>query len=124
MKAARWYSIFCLSFVLWLLLFPPWVESRYAELNYPDFAIMHRLGHHWRFSVPSHWGWLEGAHQSVLVPDVGARIDYRTMLYETVLGIIILTLLFLLFGALEPSARRISAKAKLRLNGMGVRLRN
>src|SRR5271165_5539819 len=99
MKTARAYGIFCLSFFLWLLLFPPWMESRETFLSgqrgwfvagdevFP-FAVSHSLGHHWRFSAPLHWEWSQGDQQSFFVPNLGARIDYRLMLYEAVVGLV------------------------------------
>jgi hypothetical protein len=100
MKTARWYGILCLSFCLWLLLFPPWME-RYDSQSFLS------LGHHWRFSHPSHWEWRESAHQSFLVPNRWARIDYQQMLYEAAIGLVALALLFLLLPALEMPIRRI-----------------
>jgi hypothetical protein len=99
MKTARWCGILCLSFCLWLLLFPPWMER--------DGSDSYSLGHHWRFSHPSHWAWQESAHQSFLVPNRWARIDYQQMLYEAAIGLVALALLFLLLPALEMSIRRI-----------------
>jgi hypothetical protein len=98
MKTARWYGILYLSFCLWLLLFPPWMQS-YTSYSYS-------LGHHWRFSHPLHWEWREYEQKSFLVPNWLARIDYQQMLYEAAIGLVALALLFLLLPALESRIRR------------------
>jgi hypothetical protein len=99
MKTARWYGILYLSFCLWLLLFPPWIES------YGSYS--QSLGRHWRFSYPPYWQWREAQQQSFLVPNLRARIDYQQMLYEAAIGLVALALLFLLLPALEMLIRRI-----------------
>lgn len=122
MRTARWYGILYLSFLLWLLLFPPWMESRRAlpsdgmtaEHNTP--SVYHSLGHHWRFSVLLHrdYAWSQDAHawDSFLVPNLGAQIDYRQMLYEAATGLVALALLFLLLPALTMPFRKITALRK------------
>lgn len=105
MKAARWYGVLSISFLLWLMLFPPWVDSAWAEAYSPDSAVLHRLGHHWRFSVPLHWSWSESSRQSIFVSDWGARIDYRLMTYEAVVGLLAIALAFLFIRSLEGPAR-------------------
>jgi len=128
MKTARWCGIFCLSFFLWLLLFPPWMEL--SELSYSDHigerlnAYTSSLGHHWRFSVPYHWEWFQSDQQSFFVPNLDARIDYRQMLYEAVIGLVALALLFLLHPALEMAIRKFTACAKVEIILMGTRIRN
>jgi hypothetical protein len=122
MKAVRWYGILCLSFFLWLLLFPPWMwtEHHYA------FTASYSLGNHWRFSVPLHWEWSEAAQQSLLVPDrrMQTQIDYQLIQYEAVIGLVALALLFLLLPALEMPIHRIKAFAKVEIILMGARIRN
>jgi hypothetical protein len=122
MKTARWYGILCLSFFLWLLLFPPWMwtEHHYA------FTASYSLGNHWRFSVPLHWEWSEAAQRSILVPDrrIQTQIDYRLMLYEAVIGLVALALLFLLLPALETPIRKGTAFAKVEIVLLGTRIRN
>jgi hypothetical protein len=109
MKTARWYGILCLSFFLWLLLFPPWMELSRAflsdKLGTQVSTVCHSLGHHWRFSVPLHWQWRADVRQSFLVPNLAARIDYQRMLYEAAIGFVALALLFLLLSALEMPER-------------------
>jgi hypothetical protein len=80
MKTARWYGIFCLSFSLWLLLYPPWMKVSKTYLAHepgnfdgPLFTVSHSLGHHWRFFVPLHWEWSQHAQRSSLVPDWRGR---------------------------------------------------
>jgi hypothetical protein len=135
MKTARWYGILCLSFFLWLLLFPPWMESRrtYLEGRLGQFVsedevfpavVSHPLGHHWRFSVPSHWEWSELDQQSFFVPNLGARIDHRLMLYEVVIGLVAIGLLSLLLPALVMPLRRMTAYAKVEIILMETRIRN
>jgi hypothetical protein len=124
MKTARWFRILYLSFVLWLLLFPPWMESRYAELYYPDSVLKYRLGHHWRFSEPLHWQWFPVEGRSFYVADSGARIDYRLMLYEAAIVVVALALLFVLLSALEMPIRKIVAGAKVEISLLRARVRN
>jgi hypothetical protein len=100
MKTARWYGILYLSFCLWLLLFPPWLQFYGSDSQ--------SLGHHWRFSHPLHREWRESAQQNFLVPNRWARIDYQQMLYEAAIGLVALALLFLLLPALEMPIRRIN----------------
>ncbi len=127
MKTARWCGIFCLSFFLWLLLFPPWMElsGRFIENNIGGlFHPYTGLGHHWRFSVPLHWQWRASARQSFLVPNLAARIDYRLMLYEAAIGLVAFALLFLLLPSLEVPIRRIAACTKVEIILIGRRIRN
>jgi len=110
MKTARWFGILYLSFLLWLLLFPPWMElsGRFIERN--TGGLVHpytSLGHHWRFSVPLHWQWRADARQSFLVPNLAARIDYQRLIYEAVIGLVALALLFLPHSAFEMPIRKI-----------------
>ena len=109
MKTARWYGILSLSFCRCLLLVPPWMESGRAfisdEVGDHVATVSHSLGHRWRFSVPSHWGWSERDQQSFLVPNLAARIDYQQMLDEATIGLVVFALLFLLLPALEMPAR-------------------
>ena len=119
MKMARWYGILSLSFCLWLLLFPPWVwtEHHYA------LTATYSLGNHWRFNVPPHWEWSEAAQQSHLVPDrrMQTQVDYQLMQYEAVIGLVAVSLLFLLLPALEMPARiRNWRKRDLKREQMGV----
>ena len=128
MKTARWYGILYLSFCLWLLLFPPWVESNRTflddDLGGHISSVFHSLGHHWRFSVPLHWQWSDDTQRSSLVPNLAARIDYQQMQYEAVIGLVVLALVFLLLAALETPIRRITACAKVEISLMGTRIRN
>jgi hypothetical protein len=57
-------------------------------------------------------------------PRLAGQIDYRLLLYEAVIGLVALTLLFLLLCALEISLRRIAATAKVEIILMGTRIRN
>jgi hypothetical protein len=108
MKTARWYGILCLSFFLWLLLFPPWM---WMEPHYGvhPFTASYSLGNHWRFTVPLHWEWSEAAQRSLLVPDrrMQTQIDYQLMQYEAVIGFVALALLSFLLSALEIPIRKI-----------------
>jgi predicted PurR-regulated permease PerM len=108
MKTARWCGIICLSFFLWLLLFPPWVET----LSYGNGVRMNRLGQHWLFSVFPLHGWWR------------AQIDYQLMLYEAVIAFVALALLFLLVPALEMPFRRVTTCAKVETILMRTRIRN
>ena len=128
MKTARWYGILYLTFLLWLLLFPPWMELSEASYSYkigernnPDTSS---LGHHWRFSVPSHWEWSQGDQQSFFVPNLDARIDYWKLLYEAVIGLVALALPFLLIPDLKLSIRRITACTKVEIILIRTRIRN
>jgi hypothetical protein len=115
MKTARWYGILYLAFLLWLLLFPPWMELREAlptdgiEAERTIPAVYHSLGHHWRFSVLLHqaYAWSQDTHAwgSFVVPNLKARIDYQLMFYEAAIGLVALSLLYLLLPALEMPTR-------------------
>lgn len=109
MKTARWYGILSLSYCLWLLLFPPWMESSRASLSdklgTQVSTVSHSLGHNWRFSAPLHWQWGADVRQRFLVPNLAARIDYQRMLYEAAIVFVALALQFLLLSALEMPAR-------------------
>ncbi|MDR3774549.1 MAG: hypothetical protein P4L26_14445 [Terracidiphilus sp.] len=109
MKTARWYGILYLAFLLWLLLFPPWMELNRTflsdKLGTQVSTVSHSLGHYWRFSVPLHWQWRADVRQSFLVPNLAARIDYQQMLYEAAIIFVLLALFFLLLPALEMPTR-------------------
>ena len=87
-------------------------------------AVSHSLGHHWRFSIPSHWEWRASARQSFLVPNLAARIDYQQMLYEAAIVLVALSLVFLLHFALEMPFRRVAAFVKVKIILTGTRFRN
>lgn len=95
----RIYGVLSLGYCLWRLLFPPWIESEYVQIRYPD-TLRYRLGHHWRFSAPMHWSWRFDTSTSIYVADWGARIDYRLMVYEIILGLVAIGFLVLLVGLL------------------------
>jgi multisubunit Na+/H+ antiporter MnhB subunit len=127
MKMARWYGILYLSFLLWMLLFPPWRElsGRFIENNVGEhFHPYAGIGHHWRFSVPLHWQWSYYEQKSSLVPNLKARIDYLQMVYEAAIGFVALALLFLLLPALEMPIRKITTCTKVEIILMGTRIRN
>jgi hypothetical protein len=86
--------------------------------------VSHSLGHHWKFSIPSHWEWRAGVRQSFLVPNLAARIDYQQMLYEAAIGLVALALLFLLLSPLGMATRKIKIFAKVEIILMRTRLRN
>jgi hypothetical protein len=120
MNVTRWCGITYLSFLLWLLLFPPWMESHrtylegdagqlVAEDEVFPVSVTFSLGHHWRFSIPRHWEWSPGDRQSFFVPNLGSQIDYRTMLYEAVIGLVALGLSWLAVSALVPLFRNTTA---------------
>lgn len=128
MKVVRWYGILYVSFLLWLLLFPPWMESDKAEV-YDDLGwhvstVSHGLGHHWRFSVPFHWEYWYGPQGSFFLPNLGARIDYRLMLYEAVIGLVAIGLLSLLLPALVMPVRKMIARAKVEFFLVKTHIRN
>lgn len=114
MRALRGLAIMYLSFELWLMLFPPWIDSNWAQQIYPDSAVTHRLGHHWRFSAPLHWAWLEETRKSFLEPDLVARIDYRLMLYESVLGLAVSMFIVIVLDMLNRS-RKTRSRADLQV---------
>jgi hypothetical protein len=127
MKAIRWYGILYLSFLLWLLLFPPWMElsRRFIQNSIGQgFHPYTSVGHHWRFSVPYHWEWWAGPQQSYFLPNLGARIDYRLMLYEAVVGLVAVALLFLAVPPLVMTFRKITAYTRAGIIFMGTRIRN
>ena len=114
-NGSKWFSTLCLIFFLWLLLFPPWMQlsGRFiGGLSHPRIS----LGHHWRFSPPLHWAWewSQDAHawQWSWYPNLAAQIDYQQMLYEAVLGLVVLALLFLLVPTLRTPIRKITGGAK------------
>lgn len=113
MKVIRWCGALYLIFLLWLLLFPPWVHLPYGQVN-PDSAVIGRLGHHWRFTVPLDWAWDEHVG-SVLKPDIRAIIDYRLTRYEAVIGLVAASLLVLLFPMLEALIRSTVSYSKSHL---------
>lgn len=127
MKTARWFGIFYLSFLLRLLLFPPWMELSAHFIKDNTGGRFHpyaNLGHHWRFAIPLHWEWWAGPQQSYFLPNLGAWIDYRLMLYEATIGLVTSALLFLLFPALKMPIRKITAYTKAGIIFMGTRIRN
>lgn len=128
MKTARWFGIIYLSFFLWLLLFPPWMElsEDFFSNNIGErlHAYAPSLGHHWRFSVPLHWQWSDYEQQSSLVPNRDVRIDYHQMVYEATIGLVALALLFLFLPALEMPIRKIKTWAKVEITLMRARIRN
>jgi hypothetical protein len=100
MRALRLYGTLVLGFWLWIMLFPPWMESVRAAFGYPD-TLWHRLGHHWRFSPPMHWQWSFDTQTSSYAADWGARIDYRLMAYEMAVVLVAAGFLVLLIQALH-----------------------
>jgi len=128
MKAARWFGIIYLSFLLWLLLFPPWVELQrtylYGDEDRHASTVAHALGHHWRFSIPFRWEWSQGDQQSYFLPNLAARIDYRQMLYEAVTGLVALALLFLLLSVVKMPLRKMTVYAKVEIILIWARVRN
>ena len=105
MKTLRLFGVLSLGYCLWRLLFPPWIESEYVQIRYPD-TLLHRLGHHWRFSAPMHWSWRFDTSTSIYVADWGAQIDYRLMAYEIVLGLVAIGFLVLLIVFLADVMQR------------------
>ena len=124
MKTVRGFTILYLVFVLWLLLFPPWIASSRATYFYPDSALKGRLGHHWRFSDPEVWGWSVATRQSFLTTDPSAKIDYRLMLYEAAIGLIASLLAMLLWQAAEGVIQQVMVYAKVERMLLRNRLRN
>jgi hypothetical protein len=106
MKSLRLYGALGLGYCLWRLLFPPWIESEYGQIWYPD-TLRYRLGHHWRFSAPMHWSWSFDTRTSIYVADWGARIDYRLMLYEIILGLVAIGFLVFLVDVLQSPVRAL-----------------
>lgn len=120
MRALRVYGTLVLGFWLWIMLFPPWFESAYAAIWYPD-TLRYRLGHHWRFSPPMHWQWSFDTKTSSFVAAWGARIDYRLMIYEMLLVLVSLGFLVLVAQALHGLVRWIVTFAKLKLAALRER---
>jgi hypothetical protein len=123
MRALRLYGTLVLGFWVLILLFPPWIDSghaRLAQIWYPD-TLRYRLGHHWRFSPPMHWGWSFDTKTSIYVADLGARIDYRLMAYEMVLVLVSFGFLVLLGKTLYGSVRRIITFAKRKIAALRER---
>lgn len=115
-NTARWLGIAYLAFAVWLMFFPPWVASRYAQLNYPDAPARWRLGHHWRFAWPASWIFYAGDH--------GARIDSRLLVYEAATAFLCAALLFLVLSALHRPLRALVAGAKIEAALLRGRMRN
>src|SRR5437868_10200163 len=114
MIALRLYGTVVSGLWAWILLFPPWFESAYAAIWYPD-TLLHRLGHHWRFSPPMHWQWSLETRTSTYAADWGARIDYRLMLYEMTLVLVAVGFFVLLIQTLHGPVLWIVAFAKVRI---------
>ena len=113
----RFLAVFYLVFLLWLLLFPPWDRYPYSSLKLDTVSA--GIGHHWRFSVPKaprsispieeeYWSHQVGqpvpsfeqreAMQDKLPPIVvieevrTAAIDFRIMLYDSLVMFVFLCL--------------------------------
>jgi hypothetical protein len=123
MRTLRLYGTLVSGFWLWIMLFPPWIESVYAgrvAILYRD-TLLHRLGHHWRFSPPMHWRWSFETKTSSYAADWGARIDYRLMLYEIALVLVSVGFLVLLGQTLHGPGRWIVTAAKQRIAALRER---
>jgi hypothetical protein len=110
MKTAK--SIFTLytGFLLLLLLFPPWSERDQFDPPWID-PVFSSLGHHWRFSPPFHWGYIEPYScvdstgreatcrgMSVWEPNEAAFVDFAALKYEAVVGLVASAFLVLIVG--------------------------
>lgn len=121
MKVLRIYGVLSLGWCLWEMLYPPWIRSGPWAERYPDTSL-HRLGHHWRFTAPMYWSWNPWARTSSLVPDWGARIDYRLMAYEIVLALVAIGFALLLCQALQHPARKLIVCTKVELAILRTRI--
>ncbi len=124
MKALRAFAILSLGFCLWILLFPPWVDSENWLIWNPDSSSVHRLGHHWRFSAPPRWQWSEQIRKSVPEPVWTARIDYRLLAYEIAIAVAALGLLVLLLQASSGMIRKLLVNIKIETLLLRTRLKN
>jgi hypothetical protein len=133
MKELRFAATLYAAILLVLLLFPPWsewpVERRFSYLS---DAAHSSLGHHWRFSLPSHWGYQEddcadgNGHligcngKSVWEVDSRAVVDFRMLQYESILGLIFSALLALI---IDPM-RKVLARPALFFRGLVSKITN
>ena len=118
MKVIRFAATLFAAILLVLMLFPPWSEHPlYRRLPYQLDPVSSSLGHHWRFTLPYHWGWREDTcmtsngdfvgcnGKSVWEPNRYAVVDLRMLEYESILA-----LLFSVFVALiiDPVKRTLT----------------
>src|ERR1035437_304199 len=96
------------GFLLLLLLFPPWSEHDRFDPTWLD-PVFSSLGHHWRFSPPYYWGYVEPypcidstglearcGGVSVWTQNEAATVDYLMLKYEAFLGLIASAFFFLI----------------------------
>jgi hypothetical protein len=114
MKILKSTCILYTGFLLLLLLFPPWSERDRFDPTWLD-PVFSSLGHHWRFSPPYHWGYIEPRPCEAQYSDVpqgakvldsdgrparcggvsvweeneAATVDYRMLRYEAFLGLVV-----------------------------------
>lgn len=88
------------GFLLLLLLFPPWSDCDRSDPTWLD-PVFSSLGHHWRFSPPYYWGYVEPyscidstgrearcGGVSVWEENEAAVVDFPMLKYEAFLGLI------------------------------------
>jgi hypothetical protein len=110
MKLARFGAILYLTFLLWLLLFPPWGETTYWRLRRPpNDPAVHLLGHHWRFAIKRataandyDWVFENGADAGNTPPTV----SYPMLAYEASTAAVFVVLLLLLIDLVWPMAAK------------------
>lgn len=97
MSLIKFAALLYTGMLLVLFLFPPWTDQFFFSGYDPAFRP---LGHHWRFSLPYHWGYirhycydangndLNCGGVSVWEPNRRAFVDFRMMKYESAIGLI------------------------------------
>jgi hypothetical protein len=124
MKVLRFAATLYTAILLALLLFPPW-SGRPVDRHssYPDPAFS-SLGHHWRFTLPYHWGYQEDYctdsygrsfgcdGKSVWEADRYAVVDFRMLEYESILGFAFSVFLALIFDPMRAVLARPALKFK------------
>ena len=137
MKIARSTFTLYSGLLLLLLLFPPWSERDRLDPAWQD-SVFSSLGHHWRFSPPYHWGYVEPypceAQYSDLPPGAkivdsnrheakcggvsvwerneAAVVDYRALKYEAVVGFVACTFLVLIVDWFKRSIPLVISRFK------------
>jgi hypothetical protein len=125
MKVLRFAATLYAAILLALLLLPPWSEQPVdRRFLYQLDPVSSSLGHHWRFTLPYHWGYQEdyctdsygrsiGCNgKSVWEVDRYAVVDFRMLEYESILGLVFSIFVALIFDPMRSVLARPASRLK------------